>query len=201
VARDIPQETAGFCLDTGHTFCAGTDPTERLAKYADQLDYIHFTDIDCAKFDEVIGRRIRFFERCDERVMCPIAGAASTDPQNAGGSVADVNASRGNLRSVGSDPQTEVRIIGGKMHVEGLTSLGMLAWSARAETAPRGKARLRAHLRSSRSISRAAASRRSRSTWVLTLESPLPRDGIVPPSHAAAGQPALTISVDQNPCR
>jgi inosose dehydratase len=43
-AHDIAQETAGFCLDTGHTFCAGTDPTETLVKYADRLDYIHFTE-------------------------------------------------------------------------------------------------------------------------------------------------------------
>jgi inosose dehydratase len=82
-ARDIPQETVGFCLDTGHTFCAGTDPTETLANYADRLDYIHFTDIDCAKFDEVMGRCIRFFEPCGEGVVCPIAGAASTTRRSA----------------------------------------------------------------------------------------------------------------------
>jgi inosose dehydratase len=124
VARDIPQATAGFCLDTGHTWYAGMDPVETLAKYADRLDYIHFKDIDRAKFDEVMGRRIRFFEACGEGVMCPIghgcidypairalltrigyAGFITVeqerDPLNAGGSLADVKASLDYLRSVG----------------------------------------------------------------------------------------------------
>ncbi len=124
VARDIPQATAGFCLDTGHMVYAGMDPVETLAKYAAQLDYIHFKDIDRAKFDEVMGRRIRFFEACGEGVMCPIgrgcidypairrlltrigyAGFITVeqerDPLNAGGSLADVKASRDYLRSVG----------------------------------------------------------------------------------------------------
>ena len=93
------------------------DPVETLEKYANRLDYIHFKDIDRAKFDEVMGRRIRFFEACGEGVMCPIgrgcidypairalltrigyAGFITVeqerDPRNAGGSLADVKASR-----------------------------------------------------------------------------------------------------------
>jgi inosose dehydratase len=124
IARDISQETAGLCLDTGHTFYAGMDPVEALAKYADRLDYIHFKDIDRSKFDEVMGRRIRFFEACAEGVMCPIgrgcidypavrdllrridyAGFITVeqerDPKNAGGSLVDVKASRDYLTSVG----------------------------------------------------------------------------------------------------
>jgi inosose dehydratase len=124
IARDIPQQTAGFCLDTGHTFYAGMDPVETLAKYADRLDYIHFKDIDRSKFDEVMGRRIRFFEACAEGVMCPIGRGCidypairdllsrigyggfitveqERDPQNAGGSLDDVRASRAYLQHVG----------------------------------------------------------------------------------------------------
>ncbi len=124
IAKDVPLETAGFCLDTGHTYYAGMDPVETLAKYADRLDYIHFKDIDRAKFDDVMGRRIRFFEACAEGVMCPIgrgcidypavrrtltrigyAGFITVeqerDPRIAGGSLADVKASRDYLASVG----------------------------------------------------------------------------------------------------
>ena len=78
VAHDIPQATAGLCLDTGHVFYAGKDPVETLEKYADRLDYVHFKDIDRAKFDEVMGREIRFFEACAEGVMRRSAAAAST---------------------------------------------------------------------------------------------------------------------------
>jgi inosose dehydratase len=124
IADDIPKETAGFCLDTGHTYYAGMDPAQTLETYADRLDYIHFKDIDAKKFADVMGRRIRFFDACAEGVMCPIGrgvidypairSALSSigyegfitveqerDPRNAGGSFADVKASRDYLRSVG----------------------------------------------------------------------------------------------------
>ncbi len=124
VSVDIPQETAGFCLDTGHLFYAGMDPMDALEAYADRLDYIHFKDIDRAKFYEIMGRRIHFFEACGEGVMCPIgrgcidypairallarigyAGVITVeqerDPRNAGGSIADVKASRDYLARVG----------------------------------------------------------------------------------------------------
>ena len=124
IAAEIPPATAGFCIDTGHAFYAGMDPVETLERYADRLDYIHFKDIDAAKFRDVLGRRIRFFEACAEGVMCPIgrgvidypaihallqrlgyAGFITVeqerDPRNVGGSLADVTASRDYLRSVG----------------------------------------------------------------------------------------------------
>ena len=124
IADDIPQETAGFCLDTGHTYYAGMDPVQTLETYADRLDYIHFKDIDANKFADVMGRRIRFFEACAEGVMCPIGRGVidypairsllsrigyegfitveqERDPRNAGGSLTDVQASHDYLRSVG----------------------------------------------------------------------------------------------------
>jgi inosose dehydratase len=124
IADDIPQEIAGFCLDTGHTYYAGMDPVETLEAYADRLDYIHFKDIDRRKFDKVMSRHIRFFEACSEGVMCSIGRGCidypairsaldrigyegfitveqERDPRNAGGSLADVKASRDYLRSVG----------------------------------------------------------------------------------------------------
>jgi inosose dehydratase len=124
LAADIPQEVAGFCLDTGHTWYAGMDPVETLRKYADRLDYIHFKDIDKAVFDRIMGEHIRFFEACGQGVMCPIGNGCidypairalldelgyegfitveqERDPRNAGGSLADVKLSRDYLKSAG----------------------------------------------------------------------------------------------------
>jgi inosose dehydratase len=124
IAGDVPNEIAGFCLDTGHLFYAGMDPVATLEKYADRLDYIHFKDIDIAVFQRVMGERIRFFEACAQGVMCPIGRGVidyrailnlldrigyegfitveqERDPLNAGGSLADVKASREYLKSVG----------------------------------------------------------------------------------------------------
>lgn len=124
VAADIDQATAGLCLDTGHLYYAGMDPAATLARYADRLDYIHFKDIDRAKFADVMERKIRFFAACAEGVMCPIGRGCidypairallteldyngfitveqERDPLNAGGSLADAKASRDYLARVG----------------------------------------------------------------------------------------------------
>lgn len=72
LVEDIPAETAGLCLDTGHLAYAGMDPVETLRKYWDRTDYIHFKDIDPAVFDRIMTTRTRFFEACSAGVMCPI---------------------------------------------------------------------------------------------------------------------------------
>jgi inosose dehydratase len=124
VAADIPSDLAGLCLDTGHMDYSGMDPVATMRRYADRLDYIHFKDIDAATYADVMGRRVRFFEACAEGVMCPIgrgridypgihrllsdigyAGYITIeqerDPRNAGGSLADLTASRSFLRQEG----------------------------------------------------------------------------------------------------
>lgn len=124
LAGDVPADLAGLCIDTGHSYYAGMDPLGAMRRYWDRIDYIHFKDIDRAVFDRVMGKRIRFFQACAEGVMCPIgrgvidypairaflsergfAGFVTVeqerDPLNAGGSLADVKASRDYLKSVG----------------------------------------------------------------------------------------------------
>lgn len=124
IIADVPAREAGLCLDTGHTLYAGMDPIETLEKYADRTDYIHFKDINGAKFQEIMGRRIRFFDACAEGVMCPIgqgvidydavraalsrmgyAGYITVeqerDPRAVGGSLGDVKLSRDNLKAAG----------------------------------------------------------------------------------------------------
>ena len=124
IAADVPAELAGLCLDTGHLDYSGMDPVETIRRYADRIDYIHFKDIDAAKYADVMGRRIRFFEACAEGVMCPIGrgrinypglrallseigyGGYITieqerDPRNTGSILADLAASRTFLRQTG----------------------------------------------------------------------------------------------------
>lgn len=123
-ADDIPVETAGFCLDTGHLAYAGMDPVETLRRYGDRLDYIHFKDIDPVVFDEIMGEEIRFFDACARGVMCPIGRGSidyaairdllseldyggyitieqERDPRNRGSVRDDLSASRTFLRETG----------------------------------------------------------------------------------------------------
>jgi len=124
IAADVPAAVAGLCLDTGHCLYSGMDPAATLENYADRLDYIHFKDVDRAVYDRIMGQRIRFFEACAQGVMCPIGRGVidypviralldrlgyegfitveqERDPRNAGGSLADVKASRDYLKSAG----------------------------------------------------------------------------------------------------
>lgn len=70
--EDIPYETAGLCLDTGHLYYSKMDPERWLRDCADRLDYIHFKDIDVDVYQRVMGEHIRFFDACAQGVMCPI---------------------------------------------------------------------------------------------------------------------------------
>jgi inosose dehydratase len=124
VAQDIPNDIAGLCLDTGHMAYSGMDPVETLRRYAGRTDYIHFKDIDAARYADVMGRRIRFFEACAEGVMCPIGRGRidycglrdllhevgysgyitieqERDPRNADSVLKDLTASRSFLRRIG----------------------------------------------------------------------------------------------------
>jgi inosose dehydratase len=124
IAGHIGTDLAGLCLDTGHMDYSGMDPVATIRTYADRLDYIHFKDIDAARYADVMSRRIRFFEACAEAVMCPIgrgridypaihrllgeigyggyiAIEQERDPRDADGSLADLTASRDFLREQG----------------------------------------------------------------------------------------------------
>ena len=72
IAADIPDETAGLCLDTGHLYYSGMDPAEWLKKYANRLDYVHFKDVNKEVYHQVMEMKIRFFEGCGKGSMCPI---------------------------------------------------------------------------------------------------------------------------------
>ncbi|WP_250637302.1 TIM barrel protein [Salipiger sp. CCB-MM3] len=124
LAQDIPAETAGLCLDTGHMDYSGMDPVATLRAYAGRVDYIHFKDIDAEVYADIMSREIRFFDACAEGVMCPIGkgridysairslltelgyGGFITieqerDPRNSGSILQDLAASRDFLRRAG----------------------------------------------------------------------------------------------------
>lgn len=121
---DIPYETAGLCLDTGHLYYSKMNPAEWLRKYADRLDYVHFKDINLNVYHEVMREGIRFFDACAQGVMCPIGQGVidyetihktlkeidyhgfitieqERDPRNSGTSLRDVKQSVDYLKSVG----------------------------------------------------------------------------------------------------
>jgi len=124
IAQDIPATEAGLCLDTGHLYYAGLDPVSWLRKYADRLDYLHFKDVNKARYQAAIAGEQDFFSACAAGVMCPLGTGdidyraikglleeldwrgwitieQERDPRDADGSLHDVTASLHYLRSVG----------------------------------------------------------------------------------------------------
>ena len=65
-----------LCLDTGHLYYSGMNPSAWLEKYADILDYVHFKDVNQEVYEDVLRRQTGFFEGCAEGVMCPIGKGA-----------------------------------------------------------------------------------------------------------------------------
>ena len=70
--NDITSDLTGLCLDTGHLFYAGDDPSENLKEYASRLDYVHFKDIDSGVYEKALTEKMGFFDACNLGVMCSI---------------------------------------------------------------------------------------------------------------------------------
>ena len=124
IAEEISYETAGLCLDTGHLYFSGMDPVEWLTKYKDQIDYVHFKDVNKNVYDEIMKEEIRFFDAVAKGVMCPLGTGnldypaiystlqgmnyngfitieQERDPRNSDTSLRDVKASLDYLKSIG----------------------------------------------------------------------------------------------------
>ncbi|NRA53084.1 MAG: TIM barrel protein [Gammaproteobacteria bacterium] len=72
LAKDIPHNIAGLCLDTGHLYYSKMDPEAWLVEFASRLDYIHFKDIDLVKYQQAMDNQLAFFDAVATGVMCPI---------------------------------------------------------------------------------------------------------------------------------
>lgn len=124
LASDIPHDVAGLCLDTGHLYYSKMDPVAWLFEFAERLDYVHFKDIDLAKYQQAMQKKLPFFEAVASGVMCPIGEGIlnyqaiytalkeidyrgyitveqERDPRDIEGSLLDVTKSREFLHTVG----------------------------------------------------------------------------------------------------
>ena len=90
LVNDIPYETAGLCLDTGHITYSGADASVLLKKYRERLDYVHFKDINGMVYSSAMERRLKFLDACHEGVFCPI-GQGVVDYNEVAKTLAEIN--------------------------------------------------------------------------------------------------------------
>lgn len=124
LVEQIPHQTAGLCLDTGHLYYSGMDPVTWIDRYFARIDYLHFKDVNPQVFQQVLASGLDFFTACAQRVMCPLGKGAidypavrellatrgyqgwitieqERDPRHAQGSLSDVTESLNYLRTLG----------------------------------------------------------------------------------------------------
>lgn len=124
LVEQIPHQTAGLCLDTGHLYYSGMDPATWIDRYFARIDYLHFKDVNPRVFQQVLASGLDFFTACAQRVMCPLGKGAidypavrellatrgyqgwitieqERDPRHAQGSLSDVTESLNYLRTLG----------------------------------------------------------------------------------------------------
>ena len=62
----------GLCLDTGHCYYGGGDPSQEAAKYKSLLRYIHIKDIDQSILDECNRKKLDFNQAVEAGVFTQI---------------------------------------------------------------------------------------------------------------------------------
>lgn len=60
--ENIPSSAAGLCANTGHFTYAGMDAVYAIKKYAEQIEYVHFKDIDQNAYQRALEERLTFRE-------------------------------------------------------------------------------------------------------------------------------------------
>ena len=76
VHRLIEDSTVDFCLDTGHLFLGGADPTEIARAAAGRVSHVHLKDVDGAMAERVRARTLPFRQANIDGIFVPLGDGA-----------------------------------------------------------------------------------------------------------------------------
>jgi inosose dehydratase len=88
--EDLPHQTIGLCVDTGHSAVAGMQAAELVDRYTDRIEYFHFKDVDPTALQRLHDEGLTFDEALGVGLFCPI-----------GQGVVDFTALRATLKRIG----------------------------------------------------------------------------------------------------
>jgi inosose dehydratase len=117
---EVPRETLGLCLDTGHALYAGSDPAALVRRHGDRIEHLHLKDVTAP----ILARGLGFWDAVAAGIFCAIgdglldlddlrraldasgyAGFATVEqdrrPDTAGDPAADLHRSVARLRAAG----------------------------------------------------------------------------------------------------
>lgn len=76
VRRLIDDSEVKFCLDTGHLFLGGADPTEIAEAAAGRVSHVHLKDVDGAMVDQVRAHTLPFRQANIDGIFVPLGEGA-----------------------------------------------------------------------------------------------------------------------------
>ena len=72
IGRVIRESKIGLCIDTGHTYVGGGDPTDFIKLAGDRLKVVHLKDVDKTLADEVKRGSVDFLGAVDQGLFKPL---------------------------------------------------------------------------------------------------------------------------------
>ena len=76
VHRLIEDSNVDFCLDTGHLFLGGADPTEIARAAAGRVSHVHLKDVDGAMVEQVQNHTLPFRQATIDGIFVPLGEGA-----------------------------------------------------------------------------------------------------------------------------
>jgi inosose dehydratase len=76
VHRLIEDSNVDFCLDTGHLFLGGADPTEIAKAAAGRVSHVHLKDVDGAMAEQVRAHTLAFRQANIDGIFVPLGDGA-----------------------------------------------------------------------------------------------------------------------------
>ena len=87
---DLPSETIGLCIDTGHSAVIGVQAEELVRRYPSRVEYFHLKDVDQVALNQLRRSSMTFDDALGEGLFCPL-----------GEGVVDFEGLRDSLREIG----------------------------------------------------------------------------------------------------
>lgn len=76
VHRLINESNVDFCLDTGHLYLGGADPTEIAKAAAGRVSHVHLKDVDGAMVEQVQNHTLPFRQATIDGIFVPLGDGA-----------------------------------------------------------------------------------------------------------------------------
>lgn len=87
---DLPSDTVGLCIDTGHSAVVGVQAKDLVQRYSSRVEYFHLKDVERVALNQLRESSMTFDDALGEGLFCPL-----------GEGIVDFEGLRDSLRDIG----------------------------------------------------------------------------------------------------